>query len=280
MRAAARRSHRAQGAVPRQSTGRGARARRLRRGVGAAAAARGRDAVRARAGADRSAVRVPAGGIPADPRRAAHRAGALAAGHVRGLVPDQAAQADPALPAQGGAAAGQVRAGRGAAGEARRFAAAPQRQRHAGAQPAVAVRCGDQAVAGRTGRGDGGRGAEHAARLAAPRGRCRRSAAAAYARPAGNSGITATLARRLRRRAGQRDHHRRACHLHAPPQRDRPLRRVRPAPPAASARRSARPDADTSRVTPRRQRPARRPPARRSSSARPGTPPSARAPRG
>ena len=66
--------------------------------------------------------------------------GTLAAGHLRGLVPDQAAPHHPALPAQGHRPAGEIGDDDRVPGAPGRLTAAPQRQRHAAAQPAVAVR--------------------------------------------------------------------------------------------------------------------------------------------
>jgi len=67
---------------------------------------------------------------------------ALAAGHLCGLVPDQAAPHHPAFPAQGHRTAGEVGDDHRVPGPPGRLPAAPQRQRHAGAQRALAVRPG------------------------------------------------------------------------------------------------------------------------------------------
>src|SRR5690606_22592408 len=107
----------------------------------------------------RPALRGAARGIRSDPHRPAPRPGTLAAGHVRTVVPDQAARDAAAVPASRRAPAGEGRAVRGTDGPPRGIGLAHERQRPAAVQSAVALRAdaGCAAAGAAGGAGAGGR---------------------------------------------------------------------------------------------------------------------------
>src|SRR5690606_17109428 len=123
----------------------GPRGRRLRRHARVPAATRRRRPPGARPGPGGPALRDPAGRIRHRPGRPARGTGAVPAGRVRALVPDQAAALAGPVPATRGRPAGPLGAAGRTDGASRRLAAAHERQRDAGAQRALAAGGGARA---------------------------------------------------------------------------------------------------------------------------------------